>query len=299
MEAAPRTGRPVVDRALAAVDPDRLLVALRCGRLRRVQRAVYIPRNVELLPLTAARAAILSSGVPTAVASHESAARVYGIALPHARRCEDVTVPLDLRRKNRKDLRFHTRGLALGDTTSFDGIAVTSVARTLLDLACLLDRLPAVWAIDDALRANICTAAQLDDALGTWRGGAGCRTAMIRVNEADGLAESALETAARLTLVDAKLPPPVAQYEVRAPDGQLVARLDHAYTQHRVALEYDGRSVHEAPKALYRDRERQNVLLALGWTVLRFTWWDVVEDPQRFTTMVTQLLAGTNRRRSS
>ena len=287
------------DRALAEVDPDRLLVALRSGRLKRVQRAVYLPRNIELRPLTAARAAILSSGVPTAVASHETAARVHGIALPEGRRCEHVTVPLEKRRKDRKDLRFHVRSIALGDTCSMEGIPVTSIVRTLADLACLLDRVPAVWAIDDALRERICTRDEIVEVIGTWRGGPGSHAARLRLAEADGMAESPLETAARLAIADAQLPPPVAQHEVRSPDGQLVARLDHAYPGHRVALEYDGRSVHDAPAALYRDRGRQNALIALGWTVLRFVWWDVVDDPGRFTRSVRQLLTERGRRRSS
>lgn len=287
------------DRALGEVDPDRLLVALRSGRLRRVQRGVYIPRNVELRPLVAARAAILSSGVRTAVASHETAARVHGISVPGGRRCEHVTVRLELRRKDRKDLKFHTRGLALGDTCSFEGVPVTSAARTLADLACMLDRVPAVWAIDDALRERICTREQLEQVTETWRGGAGSHAASVRLGEADGRAESMLETAGRLTLADAGLPPPVAQLEVRSPGGQIVGRLDHAYPDHQVALEYDGRSVHEAPTALYRDRSRQNALAALGWTVLRFTWWDVTEDPRRFTQSVARTLAERRRRLSA
>lgn len=287
------------DRALLKVDPDQLLIALRSGRLRRVQRGVYIPRNVELLPLTAARAAILSSGITTAVASHETAARVHALALPGGRRCEHVTVQLDKRRKDRKDLKFHVRALALGDTSSPEGIPVTTIPRTVLDLACLLDRLPAVWVIDDAIRLSRCTRDEIARALRTWRGGSGSGLARIRLGEADGLAESMLETAGRLALADAKLPPPVAQFEVRAPNGQLVARLDHAYPYQRIALEYDGRSVHEAPAAVYRDRERQNALVALGWTVLRFTWWDVVEDPARFTRMVAGTLNDRGRRASS
>jgi very-short-patch-repair endonuclease len=287
------------DRALLYVDPDQLLIALRSGRLRRVQRGVYIPRNLELLPVTAARAAILSSGIPKAVASHETAARVHGLALPGGRRREHVTVQPEKRRKDRKDLKFHIRGIALGDTISFDGIPVTTVQRTLLDLACLLDRLPAVWAIDEALRQRRCTREAIGQALAMWRGGTGSRSARIRLAESDGLSESILETAARLTLADARLPPPVAQFEVHAPDGRLIARLDHAYPFQRVALEYDGRSVHEAPTALYRDRDRQNVLVALGWTVLRFTWWDVVEDPARFAQAVAGVLTERGARLSS
>jgi hypothetical protein len=287
------------DRALLKVDPDRLLVALRSGRLRRVQRGVYLPRNIELHALTAARAAILSSGIPTAVASHETAARVHGLALHGGRRCEHVTVQPEQRRKDRKDLKFHVRGLALGDTTLVDGVPVTTIPRTVLDLACLLDRLPAVWVIDDALRLGRCTRAEIGQAVQTWRGGTGSRSAKIRLAASDGLAESMLETAGRLALADAGLPPPVAQFEVHAPDGQLIARLDHAYPFQRVGLEYDGRSVHEAPAALYRDRARQNALAALGWTTLRFTWWDVVEDPARFTRSVAGVLNDRGRRLSS
>jgi hypothetical protein len=50
------------DRALAAVDPDDLLTALRSGRLRRIQRGIYLPRRVEASPPVLARAALLSSG---------------------------------------------------------------------------------------------------------------------------------------------------------------------------------------------------------------------------------------------
>lgn len=278
------------DRALAEVDPDRVLVALRSGRLRRVQRAVYLPRNIDLLPLVAARAAILSSGVAVAVASHATAARVHGIVLPPVRRCEHVTVPLELRRKDRKDLRFHVRALSLGDTQVMDGIPVTSVPRTLADLAGSLERLWAVWAMDDALRRNLCTREHIGRVVRAWRGGAGNRVALVRLGESDGKAESVLETAGRLALGDAGLPLPVAQYEVWTSDGTFVARLDGAYPRHRVGIEFDGRTVHEAPVALYRDRERQNALVALGWTVLRFTWWDVVEDPVRFTASVSRVL---------
>jgi very-short-patch-repair endonuclease len=279
------------DRALRDVDPDQLLVALRSCRLRRIQRGIYLPRTIELTPLIAARAAILSSGIATAVACHETAARAHALALPGGRRCEHVTVGAEIRRKDRKDLMFHRRALSLGDTVSFDGIPVTTIPRTLLDLACLLDRVSAVWVLDDALRLGKCTHETLNQALSTWRGGRGSGAARTRLAESDGLAESMLETAARLALADSGLQRPVAQFEVRAPDGRLLARLDHAYPFQRVALEYDGRSIHEAPKALYRDRDRQNALSALGWTVLRFTWWDVVKDPTRFIKAVASVLS--------
>lgn len=277
------------DRVLMKVDPDKLLVALRSGRLRRVQRGIYVPRNVEYVPLAAARAAAISSGVPDAVASHRTAGRVHELQLPKQRRCEDVTVASEQRRRNRRDLHFHTRQLTVGDVEVRDGVALTALPRTLADLACSLDRLSAVWAVDDALRRNLCRSDAIVRAIHRWPQGQPAVVALRRVGEADGVAESILETAGRLALADAGIPLPLPQFEVFTPGGRFVARLDGAYPASRLGIEFDGQSTHERPEAVLRDRARQNDLLALGWTVLRFTWWDVTRDTERFVAMVRDL----------
>jgi hypothetical protein len=214
------------ERVLADVDPDQLLVALRSGRLRRVQRGIYVPRNIEYSPLTAARAAVLSSGIPDAVASHRTAGRLHELELPREKRCEDVTVARERRRKDRKDLCFHTRGLTVGDVQVHHGIPITVLSRTLADLACSLDRLPAVWMLDDAFRRGLSSGDAVARAVCRWRGGADCAAAVKRLTEADGVAESILETAGRLAILDAGLPLPVPQYKVYTPSGRLIARLD-------------------------------------------------------------------------
>jgi very-short-patch-repair endonuclease len=61
--------------------------------------------------------------------------------------------------------------------------------------------------------------------------------------------------------------------------GRFIARLDAAYPERRIAIEVDGYEAHSSPEAFQRDRTRQNRLVALGWTVLRFTWADVVHRP--------------------
>lgn len=278
------------DRALTAVDPDDLLTALRSSRLRRVQRGIYLPRRVEASPLVVARAALLSSGAVGAVPSHATAARVHQIAVPDERRVQHVTVTREQRRRNRPDLHFHTRAIGCGEVERCDGVPVTSVARTLADLATSLERLPAVWAIDDALRRRLCAKADIIAVIERWRGGAGCVTASERLDEADGMAESILETAGRLVLRDRGVPLPIPQYQLWAPDGTLVARLDGAYLREKVALEYDGADPHSLPEAVFRDRWRQNSLPELGWTILRFTWWDVMRDPDEVAARVLRTL---------
>ena len=80
------------------------------------------------------------------------------------------------------------------------------------------------------------------------------------------------------------------------PDLHLVARLDGAYPDRRLGLEFDGQGVHGAVRAIFHDRWRQNRLLALGWTLLRFTWWDVVHDPKGFVAAVRAALSVTRER---
>ncbi|MGH3978495.1 MAG: hypothetical protein ACRDRZ_05775 [Pseudonocardiaceae bacterium] len=283
-------GLLIRDRALAVVDPDDLLTALRSGRLKRIQRGVYLPRRIPATPLIYARAAIISCGIPGAVASHITAGRVHGIAVPEGYRAQHVTVTRQQRRRNRPDLCFHSRPLAVGEVSSNDGVPATVVARTLADLAATLDRLDAVWVLDDTLRQRLCSAAEIRAVIERWRGGAGCARARARLDEADGIAESILETAGRLALGDRGVPLPVAQYELRTADGAVVARLDGAYLRERVALEFDGAGPHSLPEPVFRDRWRQNRLLELDWKVLRFTWWDVTRDPDGFADTVKRNL---------
>lgn len=263
------------DRALhAGVDPDEIMKALRTGRLRRLQRGIYVCREDETGPLAIARAAVLASGVADAVASHQTAARVHGIPIPAGRYPEHVTVARNQRRTRRKELIFHARGFDLGDATLRENVPVTRPARTLVDMATTLPKLEAVWAIDDTVRRGLVELSDLEQCLDRRAGTPGSSLARTRVDEADGKAESILETAGRLALGEAGMPLPVAQFMVADRDGFL-AYLDGAYPKVKVGLEFDGQGVHGAPEALFRDRERQNRLVSLGWTVLRYTWWDV------------------------
>jgi len=275
----------------SGVDPDKLVVALRTGRLFRVQRGVYGARSAQPDPLARARAAVLSSGVADAVASHHTAARVHGLAVPTRPVAEHVTVHREQRRVRRRDLVFHCRTLAMGEVQFLGGVPLTAQARTVFDLAALLPRLEAVWCVDDALRRGVVSRPALRRVSEQHRSGRGDARARTRLAEADGTAESILETAGRLALADAGVELPVAQLEVRDNDGRIVARLDGGYPLRKLALEFDGRSVHSAPEAVFRDRRRQNALEALGWRVLRFTWWDVVHDTGRFVATVRSALA--------
>jgi hypothetical protein len=279
-------GLIIRDKALhAGVDPDQIMKALRTGRIRRLQRGIYVHRQDELEPLTIARAAVLASGVEDAVASHRTAARVHDFALARGSYPEEVTVQRNARRIRRKELLFHAREMGRGDVAVIDGVAVTTPPRTLADVASSFGRLQAVWAIDDALRRGLVDRRAVELSLEQRPGAPGDALALRRLDEANGRAESILETAGRLALADAHLPLPIPQYRVSDSAG-FVAFLDGAYPDDMVGLEFDGSEPHSDPAALFRDRQRQNRLVALGWTILRFTWWDVTYGTEHFVSEV-------------
>jgi very-short-patch-repair endonuclease len=91
-------------------------------------------------------------------------------------------------------------------------------------------------------------------------------------------ADSVLEVRFLRLVERSGLPKPRIQYEIRH-DGVLVARVDFFFPGVRLIVELDGLGAHRTATALQRDLERQNRLVGLGFTVLRFTWHDVVNRP--------------------
>jgi very-short-patch-repair endonuclease len=85
----------------------------------------------------------------------------------------------------------------------------------------------------------------------------------------DAGAESPQETRARLVLIDAGLPPPRTQFRVFDEHGQFVARLDMAYDEVKVGIEYDGSQHWTDPAVRQRDIDKQFALTELGWLIVR------------------------------
>jgi very-short-patch-repair endonuclease len=83
-----------------------------------------------------------------------------------------------------------------------------------------------------------------------------------------------MESEARLAMIDGGLPIPELQYEVIDGNGEL-RRLDFAWPDHRVAVEYDGLDWHSGPDAMKRDRRRQAALADVGWMVSAIVFEDV------------------------
>jgi very-short-patch-repair endonuclease len=179
---------------------------------------------------------------------------------------------------------LRVRSFGPGDLAVFEGLPVTSVKRTLIDLGQVADSGLMERALESALRTSRVTVQELQatlQAVPALRGTRALRSLLAARPPGQVPTESDAETLFVQLVRRAGLPPPQRQFVVRTPEGDF--RLDHAWPEVRVAVEIDGAATHASPAALARDLRRQNmILLALslaGWVLLRFTWADLVCEP--------------------
>jgi hypothetical protein len=126
-----------------------------------------------------------------------------------------------------------------------------------------------VQRLDALTNATDVKGVDVEVVMATHRGARG----MLRLRRVlplvDGGAESPQETVARLALIDAGLPAPQTQVEVFGRFGEFIARVDMAYDQVKVGIEYDGPQHWEDPAIRQRDIDKQFELTAMGWFIIR------------------------------
>lgn len=151
---------------------------------------------------------------------------------------------------------------------------VTTPAWTAIEVARGLPRPRALATLDAALRSGTSGLADLRQALNRQAGRRGVVTVRELLGLASPLAESPMESEARLVMIDGGLPLPVLQYQVTDLQGY-TWRLDFAWPELRVGAEYDGVDWHSGPEAFLRDRRRSAALQDLGWVVVPIVAGDV------------------------
>lgn len=223
--------------------------------------------------------AALAAG-PGAVASHTAAAALFNLS-----GCQftgvEISVPRGRSHRSQLATVHETLHLSRCDVTVTDHIPVTTPARTLVDLAGCVSERALEDAVDDALTRGLTTLARLQRCaarLETGRSGA-TRLASVLARWADGDSpEGVAEMRLVRRLVANGLPAPVLQYEVRDGAGKVVARVDMAYPNERVAIELEGFRWHGTPRGQARDKARLRRLSALGWLVIPATPADLAAD---------------------
>lgn len=293
LSVVPRTSEGLVVRSelLAAGMPSAAIDrALRSRELRRVQRGVYVPSGFPITPRVIAAAVLRSAGEPIATISHQTAARLHALPLANEPTTEHVTIPFCARKPHRGLLTVHCHDLDPVDVQIVGGIRTTCPIRTAFDLLFGTDQLTAIWACEAAVRNGLFPLSELQYRVnGVWNAPY-ARQARRLVSSIEPRSESPLETAARLVLVTGKLPAPRVQEPIINDAGRVIYRLDLAYPEWLLGIELDGRRTHDTPEAVFTDRRRQNYLTAHGWTILRFTWFDVARRPAYVVSTVRDAL---------
>jgi very-short-patch-repair endonuclease len=175
----------------------------------------------------------------------------------------------------------HCGSLTAPEITTVGGIPSTTATRTLLDLGAVTQREIVEAALPDALQRGLTTNARLqrilDEAGGKGRRGA---KALRSITNAlgDQNVESILELKLLRLLRRSRLPDPVSQFSI-SEGSKVVARVDFAYPEIKLAIEADGYRHHGERYAWKRDLKRRNALTARGWHVIHVTWSDVADRP--------------------
>ena len=257
--------------------------ALRSSAWRRLFRGVYA--DAELPESYGVRVRGARLLVPAdAVFSGRTAAYLHGAAeLADLRTPVEVSVPAATQFGPVQGMRIRRVDLPDVDVTHAGRFALTTGLRTALDIARLELLTDAVPALDVLLAKGIVGHRDLKVAGARLAGGRGAARGRRAVGLADPRAGSQPESRLRVLLALAGLVA-VPQVTVRAANGDFVARVDLAFPDQRVAIEYDG-AWHAEPGQFAKDRRRLNALVAAGWTVLHVT----AADLRNLDVLITRL----------
>ena len=196
-----------------------------------------------------------------------------------------------------------SRLLTAADVTERDAVPCTTVERTVFDLAVVVGPRTLELAIDSVLRRELTTIAVLialrDRVAKRGRAGsARFRAALADRDPTLALPESEPERLLAEAIVRHGLPRPVHQFVVRDALGAFVARVDLAYPNDRIVIEYDSYAHHTGNATLARDSARRNSIAALGYLVLSATAEDLRDDATKLTGAIRRARGATNRRQS-
>lgn len=242
-----------------------------------VTRGAYVPAVIA--DDVAARCRALAHVRPDLVISHWAAVALHELPLPPGREVAriDLLAPPGAWPARRRGTRRHSARSPV-PTVRRRGLLVTDAARTWNDLARDGATVVELVVVGDAmLSEGLVRPAELEARTGadaTWRG---VRSARAAAPLLDGRSESPPESWLRVLLVAAGLPPPDVQHVVTH-QGAFVARVDLAWPEQRLVVEYDGEH-HLQRRQRVADLRRREALELAGWTVVVLMAEDVFGDP--------------------
>jgi hypothetical protein len=247
------------------------------GLLHEYFRGVYVFGARRISRKGRWMAAVLAGGEETLL-SHRSAARLWRL-LPLADENVDVIVaPGRIVRRN--GIVSHESVVAEDEREVADGIPVTSVFRTIFDLAAVAKKREVERAWHEAEVRRLTDRVSLPMLLERYPGRRGTRVLreLLGSDEPVGISRNEFEEAF-LALVDAYgLPRPRMNADLSL-RGRFF-EVDALWEQQRLAVELDSRGVHGTKKRFESDRQRDRILVAEGYRTMHVTWLQLRDEPK-------------------
>ncbi len=253
------------------------------GRLCRLYSGVFAVGHPVLRPEGRRLAAVFACG-PGAVLSHRSAAAHWGLLATNQARV-DVAAPRS--RDGVPGIRLdRPRSLDARDTTTHEGIPITAIARTLLDLAATVRRDRLERALAQAERLQLYDHRAITDVLQRSNGHRG-KGALARATAREPkLTRSELEARFLALARAAGLMEPEVNSSLAAHDHK-PHEVDFCFPAHHLVVETDGWETHGTKAAFKSDRRKDAALTAAGYRVMRFSYDDVVYEPDTVVERLT------------
>lgn len=272
----------------AGVSPDRVDGRLKIGRLERLHRGVYRVGPVVAQYANEMAAVLACDG--KVVVSHRSAAPPWKLMSARgAGSAVEVIVPHSDHGRMPNIVAHRLRGIRCDEVTKFEGIPITTPARTLLDIAGLVSSRDLERAVAEAFAMRLATRADLIRLMSRHprqRGTAALRALLGSAQPA--LTRSEAEDRFLALVRKARLPAPetnvqIGDYEV-----------DFLWRAERFIVEIDGYAFHSSAERFEKDRQRDAVLAATGLRVIRVTWRQLQNDSHAMLVRLAQALVRTN-----
>lgn len=280
----------LIDLRSVGIDTRAAQMRAASGRLHRIHRGVYAVGHPRLTSDGRRLAAVRAYG-RDAVASHFTAAALWGL-----RRSSRLEVTVRTARLPRDGITPHeTRVLTADDRAVIRAVPTTSLARTLVDLAEVLnpDRLERV--LDHAARHEAfdrgAVVAALDRLPGR-RGGPQLRALLSEPSP--GPTRSELEDLFLALCRGAGLPRPQLNVHLDVGLDRLV-EVDALFAGAGVIVELDGAATHDTTTAFHADRRRDTAAAAAGFRTLRYTWERVTREPDAVAAELRAVLSPAGR----
>ncbi|WP_343708767.1 hypothetical protein [Mycobacterium sp.] len=268
---------------LKIISRQQLDVQVRNGGLVRVWFGVYAATEPTLVGRLTALDLFMGQ---RAVACMGTAAALYGFDVENTAAIH-VLDP-GVRMRSGTGLMVHQRTGAPLQRVA--GRLATAPAWTAVEIARQLRRPRALATLDAALHSRWCTPGDLQRAVLEQRGRRGIVAVRELLAYADARAESAMESEARLVMIDHGLPRPILQHEIRGRDGE-TWRVDFGWPDVRVAAEYESIEWHVGRREMLRDKTRWGKIQELDWILIPIVVHDVRQEPARLAERIARHLS--------